>query len=130
MAIGAGRDATELAGGRGLRAARLNAIRADINAHLSDEQLTIAAIARRHRVSPRYVQLLFEAEGSTFSEYVLEQRLARAYRMLSAARFSGLAIGAIALEVGFSNLSYFNRTFRRRYGGSPSEIRGRAHAVD
>jgi hypothetical protein len=68
--------------------------------------------------------------GSTFSEYVLEQRLARAYRMLSAARFSGLAIGAIALEVGFSNLSYFNRTFRRRYGGSPSEIRGRAHAAD
>jgi AraC-like DNA-binding protein len=130
MTIGAGRDATELAGGRGLRAARLNAIRADINAHLSDEQLTIAAIARRHRVSPRYIQLLFEAEGSTFSEYVLEQRLARAYRMLSASRFSGLAIGAIALEVGFSNLSYFNRTFRRRYGGSPSEIRGRAHAAD
>jgi len=130
LAIGASRDATELASGRGLRAARLNAIRADIDANLSDEQLGIAAIARRHRVSSRYIQLLFEAEGSTFSEYVLEQRLARAYRMLSAARFSGIAIGAIALEVGFSNLSYFNRTFRRRYGGSPSDIRCMARAAD
>src|SRR5690242_7374779 len=50
IAIGASRDAIELASGRGLRAARLNAIRADIDAHLSDEQLTVAAIARRHRV--------------------------------------------------------------------------------
>jgi len=60
----------------------------------------------------------------------VEQRLARAYRMLSAARSSGLSIGAIASEAGFSNLSYFNRTFRRRYGGSPSDIRCMARAAD
>lgn len=123
LAIGATRDASELAVGRGLKAARLNAIKADINARLSDERLSVTDIARRHRVTPRYVQLLFEADGRTYSEYVVEQRLARAYHMLQAKQFSDWTIGAIAFEVGFSNLSYFNRTFRRRYGATPSDVR-------
>jgi len=36
------------------------------------------------------------------------------------------AIGAIALRVGFGDLSYFNRTFRRRYGMTPSDARAQA----
>ena len=31
--------------------------------------------------------------------------------------------GQIAFEAGFGDLSYFNRAFRRRFGGSPSDIR-------
>jgi hypothetical protein len=27
------------------------------------------------------------------------------------------------LEMGFGNLSYFDRTFRRRFGASPSDVR-------
>lgn len=123
LAIGANRDATEMAKGRGLQAARLKAIKSDILLLLSNEELSVIEVARRHRVTPRYVQLLFEADGKTFSEYVVERRLDRAYRMLMEARFSDWTIGAIAFEVGFSNLSYFNRTFRRRYSATPSEIR-------
>jgi AraC-like DNA-binding protein len=74
-------------------------------------------------VTPRYVQMLFDVDGMTFSEFVVEQRLAQAYRMLTDALFLASSISAIAFEVGFSNLSYFNRTFRRRYGASPSDIR-------
>jgi AraC-like DNA-binding protein len=33
------------------------------------------------------------------------------------------AIGTIAYEAGFGDLSYFNRAFRRRYGATPSNIR-------
>ena len=29
----------------------------------------------------------------------------------------------IAYDVGFGDLSYFNRVFRRRYGATPSDIR-------
>lgn len=123
MAIGATRDAAALAEGRGIRAARLKAMKDGIVARISDERLSVNDIARRHRVSPRYVQLLFEGDGETFSEYVLEQRLARANHMLAAARFADWTIGAIAFEAGFSNLSYFNRAFRRRYGATPSDVR-------
>jgi AraC-like DNA-binding protein len=36
------------------------------------------------------------------------------------------AIGDIALDCGFGDISYFNRAFRRRYGASPSEIRNQS----
>lgn len=80
-------------------------------------------IARRHGVTPRYVQLLFDGAGQTFSEFVVEQRLAQAHRMLTDARFVDWTISAIAFDVGFSNLSYFNRTFLRRFGATPSDVR-------
>jgi AraC-like DNA-binding protein len=66
--------------------------------------------------------MLFESAGTTFTEYVLEQRLTRAHHMLNSA-LHDWTIGAIAFEVGFSNLSYFNRAFRRRFGMTPSDAR-------
>jgi len=126
LALGATRDGAALAQGRGVRAARLAAMKADILAHLREEGLSVHDIARRHRVTPRYVQLLFDSEGMTFSEFVIEQRLAQAHQMLTNPLFSNWTISAIAYEVGFSNLSYFNRTFLRRYGATPSDIREQA----
>jgi AraC-like DNA-binding protein len=123
LAIGVSCEAAEVARGRGLPAARLRAIKDDVHARISDERLSATDIASRHNVTARYVQLLFEADGGTFSEYVVEQRLARAYRMLTDAKYADRTIGAIAFDVGFSNLSYFNRTFRRRYEVTPSDIR-------
>jgi AraC-like DNA-binding protein len=38
-------------------------------------------------------------------------------------RSASLKISAIALDAGFGNLSYFNASFRRRYGASPSDLR-------
>jgi len=106
-----------------LRAARLQAVKMDIVTRVADEHLTVSDVAARHRVTPRYVQMLFESEGRTFTDYVLEQRLNVAYRMLSAPRYAGWTIASIAFEAGFSNLSYFNRTFRRRYDVTPSDVR-------
>jgi AraC-like DNA-binding protein len=123
LAFGATRDAAAVAAGRGVQAARLRAIKDDILKRSADERLSVTDVAKRHHVTPRYVQLLFESDGGTFSEYIIEQRLAHAYRMLGAAKFADWTIGAIAFEVGFSNLSYFNRTFRRRYGVTPSDVR-------
>ena len=110
----------------GVRAARLAAIRHDIVSNLSDESLSVRTIAARHKVTPRYVQRLFEETGSTFTEYVLGQRLVRAHRLLTDARRSEQTLTAIAFEVGFSDLSYFNRAFRRRFGATPSDLRAQA----
>lgn len=123
MALGATRDGAEIARGRGVRAARLRAIKADILEHLGSLDLCVTAVARRQRVTPRYLHMLFEAEGATFSEFVVRQRLARAHHLLTDPRRAGLTIAAIAFAVGFGDISYFNRTFRRRFGVRPSELR-------
>jgi AraC-like DNA-binding protein len=126
LALGATRDATEIANGRGLRAARLSAIKADIAGRAARPDLSIGEVALRQRVTSRYVQMLFEAEGTTFSEFVLNTRLMRAYQMLTDPRLAKRPIISVALDTGFQDLSYFNRTFRRRFGGTPSEMRAAA----
>jgi AraC-like DNA-binding protein len=127
---GASRDAAETAKNGGLRAARLHAVKTDILASLSQHGLTLPGIAVRHGVSPRYVQMLFESEGLTFSQFLLDQRLTRAHRMLRDPHFAGRTISAIAFASGFGDLSHFNRAFRRRYGESPSDVRAAARGSD
>lgn len=123
LAIGATRDGKQIAQGRGLRAARLHAIKTHILENLGKPDLTLGNVALRSGISPRYVNLLFEFEGLTFSEFVLGQRLERAKRALANPRSAGQTISSIAFSAGFSDLSYFNRTFRRRFGMTPSDAR-------
>jgi AraC-like DNA-binding protein len=123
LIMGATRDAAEIAKGRGLRVARLRAIKSDIAERLAAPELSVESVAMRQRVSPRYVQMLFEQEGTTFSQYVIGQRLVRAYRMLTNPLFADRSITSVAFDAGFGDLSYFNRAFRRCYGATPSEVR-------
>lgn len=123
LTIGATRDGAALAEGRGLRAARLSAIKADIAANLGRHDLSLAFVSARHSLSTRHISRLFRAEDISFSDFVLEQRLFQVYRMLNDPRFTDRKISVIALECGFGDLSYFNRCFRRRFGCSPTEYR-------
>jgi AraC-like DNA-binding protein len=123
LAMGATRDAAEIANKRGLRAARLRAIKSEIAANLSRDSLSVREIAIRQRVTSRYIQMLFEDEGTTFTEFMLDARLDRAHRMLVDPRLADCSISTIAFGAGFGDLSYFNRTFRRRFGGTPSDVR-------
>jgi AraC-like DNA-binding protein len=125
--IRATRDRGAIAEGRGIAAARLQAIMNDISTHLGDGNLSVAEIANRHQVTPRYVHKLFENEGLTFSSFVLAQRLSRAHRMLSSPTLADRNISSVAFDVGFGDLSYFNRTFRQRYAATPTEIRQSAN---
>ncbi len=123
--MGARRDATALAQERGLAAARLNAVKRDIDRNLAQPDLSVAALALRHRCTERSLQRLFEAEGTTFTQYLLMQRLARAHDLLGQPRLRAEKISAVALDCGFGDVSYFNRAFRRRYGMAPSDVRAR-----
>jgi AraC-like DNA-binding protein len=107
----------------GLRAARLKFAKSYVVAYSNCHQLSVASVAKRLDVSPRYVQRLFEAEGTTFSEFLASRRLARAHQLLRDAG-SGQTISTIAHGVGFGDLSYFNRRFRRQFGMTPREVRG------
>lgn len=123
LALGATNDAAAVATGRGLRGARLQAIRADIQQNLSDPRLSAETVARRQGITARYVRLLLESEGESFSGLVMGARLERALRMLADPRMAHRTISGIAFDCGFSDLSYFNRSFRRRFGLTPSEAR-------
>jgi AraC-like DNA-binding protein len=126
LALGATRETTTLAVDRGVRAARLRAVKADIVAHLANRGLSLETVSARAGISSVYVRKLFADDRSTFTDFVLTQRLARAHRLLGEASFAGRAISDIAFSCGFGDLSYFNRAFRCRYGMTPSDARAAA----
>ena len=123
LALGAPRDVAELANGRGVKAARLREAKAYIASNSYRKDISIVSAATHLGVTPRYLQRLFEADGSTFSSFLLGHRLKRAHRLLCEPQFAELAVSSIAYDVGFGDLSYFNRCFRRIYGVTPSDVR-------
>jgi AraC-like DNA-binding protein len=101
---------------------RVQALKAEVEQRLGSPDLSLEAVAQAQRISSRQVQAMFQAEGETFSGFVLARRLDRAMQCLTDAG-DVRPVGAIAFDVGFGDLSYFNRTFRRRFGLTPSQVR-------
>jgi AraC-like DNA-binding protein len=126
LSLGARPDFAEVARERGLSAARLRAIKATIMRDLTRHNLGVAAVSAQHRLTTRHVQRLFENEGTTFSRFVLERRLAHVHARLTDPGQAHKNVGAIIFDGGFGDVSYFNRAFRRRYGATPSEVRHHA----
>jgi AraC-like DNA-binding protein len=123
LALGAEGEAREFVEQRGVGAVRRVAILRDIENSIADPNLNTAMIASRHGIAPRYVRLLLEETGRSFSRHVLEKRLERAAALLRAPQHYGRKVATVAFECGFSDLSYFNRVFRRRYGETPTDMR-------
>ena len=130
LALGAKGDVAHVAGRRGLRQARLEAVRRSILARLHEPGLSPRDIARENAISERYVRKLFEHLGTSFSDFLLEQRLDLAHRLLSNPLHRGRKISDIASDAGFGDLSHFNRNFRRRFGDTPSGVRERFEKIE
>jgi AraC-like DNA-binding protein len=107
----------------GVRAARLAAILQTISTLSADPMLNAAKIAARLGITPRYVHLLLEQSGQTFTQHVLQKRLKDAAKLLADDERKNRKIADIALEAGFTDLSHFNRSFRRHFGDTPSGVR-------
>src|SRR5262249_43646622 len=123
LALGARHDVAVIANGRGMPAARLRMAKAYIIANSNRRDLSVGSVSAHLGLTSRNLQRLLESEGTTFSEFLLAQRLSRAYRMLTEPRLAQSAVGAIAYDAGFGDLSYFNRSFKRRFGATPRDIR-------
>jgi AraC-like DNA-binding protein len=102
---------------------RRSAILREIENGIHDPTLSATAIAGRLGITPRYLRMLLEKTGRSFSEHLLEKRLDRAAAGMRDPHQQERRISAIAFECGFGDLSYFNRVFRRRYGQTPSDVR-------
>jgi AraC-like DNA-binding protein len=126
LALGARGDEAEaeVAGKRGLRAARLREVLREIERRFMDPGVSAISVGRACGLSARYVNDLLHEIGTTLTERVLERRLQAACVMLADPRHDGMRIGVIADACGFNDISYFNRCFRRRFGASPTQFRG------
>jgi AraC family transcriptional regulator, positive regulator of tynA and feaB len=90
----------------------------------ADPDIGPTEVAARVGISLRYLQKLFAARGSTFSGHVYSLRLDYAARLLQRRAFvkSSQPLSSIADASGFRDYAYFARSFRRRFGCSPSAV--------
>ncbi len=127
--------AEQLSGRRGLdppgRAELARRVRAYIEEHLGDHDLTPGRIAAAHYVSRRSLYNLFEADvGVSVARWIRERRLERARADLANPALDDLSVTTIALRHGFADPAHFSRAFRAAYGCAPSEYRRRAAVAD
>jgi len=97
-----------------------------IDEHLGDPDLSPAAIAGAHFISTRYLQDLFQREGTTVSAWVRQRRLERCRRDLTDPVRADVPIASIASSWGFVEPTHFSRVFREHFGRSPREARAMA----
>lgn len=85
-----------------------------------DQEMTLHAVADRMFVNSSYLSRLFKEEtGKPFSSYVLERKMVRAKAILQ----EGARVYDAAAAVGYRDVSYFTRVFRKYWGVTPGEIR-------
>lgn len=105
-----------------LQAALIQAIQDDITAHFATPTLAAGAVAERLGISVADIHFLLHETGRSFSEHLLEHRLRQAWALLfNPNRYAG-RVAQVAYACGFSDLAYFNRTFRRRYRMTPAAL--------
>ncbi|MFE0560478.1 response regulator [Paenibacillus sp. NPDC058910] len=86
-----------------------------------DQEITLHTVADRLYVNSSYLSRLFKQEmGVVFSTYVLERKMERAKSLLQ----EGLKVYDAARLVGYRDVSYFTKVFRKYWGVNPGEFKG------
>jgi transcriptional regulator GlxA family with amidase domain len=92
-------------------------IKANLDRPLSVDDLAgISGLSRAH-----FSRCFAESEGLPPAEFVLQQRLQRAAKLLTKADF--LPVKEVAIMCGFEDANYFSKVFRRLYGINPTQFR-------
>lgn len=85
------------------------------------ENISVDSIASRFFMSSSYFSHLFKKRANkSLVEYLNETRLRHAKALLENEE---LSVGEIALRVGFNDINYFSRIFKREVGVTPTEYR-------
>jgi AraC family transcriptional regulator len=88
--------------------------------HLAQD-LSLAELAGMVQMSPYYFSRLFkQSTGLSPHQYILQQRIEWAKRLLADAR---LPIAATAYHVGFASQAHFTKIFRQWVGTTPRQYR-------
>ncbi len=87
------------------------------------EEISNTEIGAIFGYHPFYVsRMLKEKKGITLRQYIISYRLKAAKRMLE---LTSKSMAEIAEEVGFTDASYFTKTFRQSFGITPKEWRNK-----
>lgn len=84
------------------------------------QELSRPGVARACEVSVALVTQTFQQLGTSFREYINDQRLTRAYHLLTN---SDKPITDIIYECGYANQGTFNKNFFTKYGQTPRAVR-------
>jgi AraC-like DNA-binding protein len=96
-----------------------------IESHLSEPDLTAAAVARALNVSPRYLRMVFAEECESLPSYILRRRLEECARRLASSLWCGQTITDVAFATGFNSAPHFTRAFREHFGLTPRQYRNK-----
>ena len=107
----------------GVHAAQLQQILRHVSESFTDRSLRAESIAKLCGISERKVHQLLTTTGTTLSQHILEHRLQAARQALQNERLISKRVSEIAIDAGFSDLSHFNKCFRRRFGDAPNGFR-------
>ncbi|AFC30819.1 AraC family transcriptional regulator [Paenibacillus mucilaginosus 3016] len=103
----------------------------EIVQHCNDhfrEPMTLGQIAGRFFLSPSYVsRLLKKYTGHSFPEYLNTLRIRESQRLL---RETGLKMIEIAEQVGYLNITHFNKNFKLITGMSPLQYKKMAQNME
>jgi AraC-like DNA-binding protein len=98
----------------------LRRVKAFILGNLADESLSAETVAAANGLTVRYINKLFEREGTSLMRWVWGQRLQAARAALSRGEPDGAgSIGNVAYACGFKSASHFSHAFRRSFGYPP-----------
>ncbi|WP_175762398.1 helix-turn-helix domain-containing protein [Burkholderia anthina] len=99
-----------------------------IDSHLADDDLDSQSVSRALNLSPRQLARVFEIEGMPLTRYILARRLERCRADLRDRSLKHLTVSEIAFRWGFNNSAHFSRSYRARFGETPSDTRVPAEA--
>lgn len=87
-------------------------------------EISYMELAKMINVSKYHFCHLFkEATGKTVVQYINDIRLDKAYELL---KNTDMNITQVSMSVGFNDMNYFSRIFRRKKKVAPSKVRGSA----
>ncbi|HEX7858534.1 MAG TPA: AraC family transcriptional regulator [Sphingobium sp.] len=101
------------------RVTALGRVKAIIGRRLGETEMTLADLAEEAGFSLNYLHKLFRGEDMTLAAFVKAERLRAARTMLEQAGPVGMTVTEVALNCGFSDSSFFSRSFRQAYGITP-----------
>ena len=101
-------------------------IKAYIDLHVRDRQLTPAFVAIAFGISTRHLHSLFQQHATTIGQYIRSLRVRGCRAALESGSAGHRSLTDLALSWGFYDLSHMTRCFKREFGMTPAEAR--AHA--
>lgn len=85
-----------------------------------NKNISVDTVAEHVQRSSSYLSRIFkESTGMTINDYLIQLRIKRAMELLQL----DLSIEEICRDIGYANVSYFNKIFKARTGQTPGQYR-------